>query len=108
PFAPSLPCRFAQYQLLEIVGRGAAGTVFRARDKSLGREVAIKALHSGPLASRESIRRFFNEARVAARLSHPHIAPVYEVAGGDQVQPFVVMPFLPGGNLADKLKNRAA
>jgi WD40 repeat protein/tRNA A-37 threonylcarbamoyl transferase component Bud32 len=104
PFAPSLPCRFAQYQLLEIVGRGAAGTVFRARDESLNREVAIKALHSGPLASRESIRRFFNEARVAARLSHPHIAPVYEVAGGDQLQPFVVMPFLPGGNLAEKLK----
>lgn len=102
-----LPSRFGRYQIVEEISRGGAGVVYRARDEGLHREVALKFLRAGPLASRDDLRRLYLEARAAARLHHPNIVPVFEIGGPDDAQPFLAMAFLPGGTLAEKLKRGA-
>lgn len=113
--APALPqtvgrmpfWRFGRYQVIEEISRGGAGVVFRARDEGLQRDVALKILRAGSLASRDDTRRLFLEARAAARLNHPGIVPVFEVSGPDEAQPFLAMSFIPGGTLAQRLKRGA-
>jgi tetratricopeptide (TPR) repeat protein/tRNA A-37 threonylcarbamoyl transferase component Bud32 len=104
PSGAEFPWQFGRYQVLEEIARGGAGVVFRARDEGLCRDVALKFLRAGPLATREDTRRLFLEARAAARLRHPHIVPVFEVGGPDDTRPFLAMAFLPGGTLAQRLK----
>ncbi|PYI82697.1 MAG: serine/threonine protein kinase, partial [Verrucomicrobia bacterium] len=104
PITANQPRRFGRYQVFEEISRGGAGVVFRARDEALHREVALKFLRAGPLASRDDTRRLFLEARAAARLNHPGIVPVFEIGGADDAQPFLAMAFLPGGTLAQRLK----
>jgi serine/threonine-protein kinase len=92
------------YELLEFVGGGGMGAVFRANDTRLGRTVAVKVLSCAP-TDEETIRRFRNEAQSAARLDHPNIARVYFV-GESQGQNYIVFEFIEGINLRDLVAER--
>jgi serine/threonine protein kinase len=71
--------RLADYELLEILGKGGMGVVYRARQTSLDRIVALKMIRSGEFASPREIQRFFAEARAVAKLRHPNIVAIHDV-----------------------------
>ena len=103
----SLPERIGRYQVIERIGRGAMGVVYRARDEAMGREVALKVL-STDLEDDPDIRtRFHREAEAAARLSHPNIITIFDV-GDDGDRLFIVMELLRGAILKDYLKQSDA
>jgi serine/threonine protein kinase len=94
--------RLAHFELLDFVGGGGMGRVFRALDTRLGRTVALKVLSREQAADMETLMRFRNEARSAARLNHPGIAQVYYV-GEDAGLPFIAFEFVEGVNIRDLL-----
>ncbi|MEU7479397.1 serine/threonine-protein kinase [Lentzea sp. NPDC042327] len=89
-----------RYTLLERVGSGAMGVVWRARDQVLAREVAVKQLVTG------DHQRAMREARNAARLHHPHAIAVFDVVGDDEEQPWIVMEYLPSQSLSALLADK--
>jgi WD40 repeat protein len=77
--APALPARFGHYEILDELGRGAMGVVYKAFDPELKRTVALKVLLAAEHASKDEIERFFREASSAAKLQHPNIVPIHEL-----------------------------
>ncbi len=96
----SAPPRVGPYEILDEVGRGGMGIVYRARHVELDREVALKVLRDSDLASLTDIDRFRNEAQAAARLAHPHIVRVHDV-GDFEGRPYIAMEFIAGRHLAE-------
>src|SRR5262249_48587976 len=97
---PLTTAMLGPYQLLEVVGWGGMGVVYKARHTALGRIVALKTLRPDSVPNPEHIRRFTREAQAASQLSHPHIVPIYDV-GEQEGQHYYTMAFLPGGSLAE-------
>ena len=95
----SAPVAPPGYALLEEVGRGGMGVVYRARDLGLDREVAVKLLRPGCAPDSGAARRFMDEARITARLQHPGIPAVYQVGIADDGRPFLAMKLIKGDTL---------
>jgi formylglycine-generating enzyme required for sulfatase activity len=96
------PLTLPGYEILDELGRGGFGVVYRARHLGLNRVVALKMILAGGHASAEGRRRFLAEARAVAALQHPHIVQVHEI-GEHGGLPFFTLEFVPGGSLAARL-----
>jgi eukaryotic-like serine/threonine-protein kinase len=97
-----LPRDFGPYELLDEVGRGGMGVVYKARQKTLDRTVAVKMILATHLASPEHVRRFQIEAWAAARLRHPNITQIHDV-GQHHGQQFFAMEYIEGESLAQRI-----
>jgi serine/threonine-protein kinase len=100
------PPEIPGYEMLDELGRGGVGVVYRVRHVKLNRVVALKMLLSGRFASGAELRRFMREARAVASLGHPNIVQVHDVGDLDG-QPYFTMEFVDGGSLARKLAGQA-
>jgi serine/threonine-protein kinase len=102
----TIPKTIGRYEILDELGHGAMGSVFRAKDPAMDRIVAVKTILSGALASEQGSeyrQRFFREARAAGALAHPGIVPVFDVGEHEGI-PYLVMEFVRGRTLADAMK----
>src|SRR5687767_229880 len=94
----------AHYRILQAIGAGGMGAVYKAYDNKLQRVVALKLLPPEYVSQQDRRRRFFQEARAASALSHPHILTIYEV-GEDEGKPYIAMEFVEGETLRQTIKN---
>src|SRR5499427_8179519 len=91
--------RVDNYEVLEEIGRGGMGVIYRARQRHSRRIVALKRIVSYHAESRETLERFRREAQAAASLDHPNILPIYEIGQGEDGLPFFSMKYAAGGSL---------
>ncbi len=94
------------YEILSLIGKGGMGEVYRALDPRLDREVAVKVLSESQLQEEQSFLRFEQEAKTLASLSHPNILTIHDIVT-EQGSMFIVMEFLKGESLRDRLKQGA-
>ncbi|HEX6649334.1 MAG TPA: UvrD-helicase domain-containing protein [Pyrinomonadaceae bacterium] len=94
----------AHYRIMEPIGAGGMGAVYKAYDNKLERVVALKLLPPEYVSQQDRRRRFFQEARAASALNHPHILTIYEV-GEDEGRPYIAMEYVAGETLRQKIKN---
>jgi len=113
---PEHPSRIGDYDILEVIGMGGMGVVYKARDRRLDRVVALKVLPFGTMdqvrrlllsgaasIEQQQLARFQTEARAVARLQHPNIVQIYDI-GEHEGRPYVALEFISAGSLADKLR----
>jgi WD40 repeat protein len=96
---PSVP----GFQILEVLGRGGMGVVYRASEEGLQRVVALKMVRAGTDATPEDLLRFQIEGETVARLQHPHIVQIFKI-GQHEGRPFIALEFVPGGSLKQRLR----
>src|SRR5262245_35408822 len=106
PATPVIGRPIGSYRIVSLLGAGAMGEVYRARDERLGRDVAIKILPAAFSRDEDRLRRFQQEARTAGQLNHPNIMAVYDV-GEHEGAPYLVCELLDGEPLRRRLDGRA-
>jgi len=99
----ALPDRVGHYEILELLGRGGMGAVYRARDLILGRQVALKFLSSDFRKDNEAVDRFIQEAKSVAQLDHPNICTIYEIGTEASGIPFIAMACYEGETLRSRM-----
>src|ERR1700688_90823 len=102
---PEHPQRIGRYRVEKVLGEGGFGLVYLAYDDQLERLVAIKVPHRRLISRPEDAQGYLTEARIVAKLDHPHIVPVYDVGSTHDFPCFVVSKFIEGCTLASKIKN---
>jgi len=105
PMAISKPKKLGKYDVLDVIGRGGMGVVYKAIDRTLGRPVAIKMMTVGSANDPELLKRFYREAQSAGKLQHPNIVTIYDL-GDQDGNPYMVMEFLEGESLASIISAR--
>lgn len=99
--------KIGQFQIVEELGVGGMGTVYKARDTRLNRYVAIKALHPHVLRDSQAYRRFKNEAQISAQLSNPNVATLYDFIK-EKDQSYLIMEYIDGVTIEERLKREGA
>jgi eukaryotic-like serine/threonine-protein kinase len=100
--------QLAKYEILGEIGHGGMATVYRARDRRLGREVAVKVIHPHLRDSKEVVSRFSTEAKAVAKLRHPNIVDVYDVSEADEPELYLVAELVGGTTLRKLLQQHGA
>ena len=103
--APNIPKKLGKYDVLDVIGRGGMGVVYKATDPGIGRVVAIKMVTGGFANDPELLKRFYREAQSAGKLQHPNIVTIYDL-GDQDGNPYMVMEYLEGESLESIIASR--
>src|SRR5438045_2110820 len=96
--------QLSRYRVVSILGSGSSAAVYKAYDKGLHRDVAIKVMHGHLLGSTRAADMFLSEARILAGLDHPGIVPIYDLGRTDEGLCYLVFKYIQGRSLGDRLK----
>ncbi len=100
------PLRIGRYRIEKVLGQGGFGIVYLAQDEQLNRPVAVKVPHATLISKPEDAELYLTEARTVANLDHPGIVPVHDVGSTEECPCYVVSKYIPGTDLATKLKQK--